>query len=99
MGANIRGRVSAFLGENYTMCNAMQWSEYIITRLLLVPPQSSVILEACIVAALTTYSLDIKILPSRDDELLPSKLDLKMFYLNSTLNFGVPPVLVFQFEV
>ena len=22
-----------------------------------------------------------------------------MFYLNSTLNFGIPPVLVFQFEV
>ena len=24
---------------------------------------------------------------------------LEMFYLNSTLNFGIPPVLVFQLEV
>ena len=24
---------------------------------------------------------------------------LEMFYLNSTLNFGIPPVLVFQWEV
>ena len=24
---------------------------------------------------------------------------LEMFYLNSTLNFGLPPVLVFQLEV
>ena len=28
-----------------------------------------------------------------------SKLNLEMFYLNSTLNFGIPPVLVFQLEV
>ena len=26
-------------------------------------------------------------------------LYLEMFYLNSTLNFGIPPVLVFQLEV
>ena len=26
-------------------------------------------------------------------------LELEMFYLNSTLNFGMPPVLVFQLEV
>ena len=26
-------------------------------------------------------------------------LTLEMFYLNSTLNFGIPPVLVFQLEV
>ena len=25
--------------------------------------------------------------------------EIKMFYLNSTLNFGIPPVLVFQLEV
>ena len=25
--------------------------------------------------------------------------DIEMFYLNSTLNFGIPPVLVFQLEV
>ena len=25
--------------------------------------------------------------------------DLEVFYLNSTLNFGIPPVLVFQLEV
>ena len=25
--------------------------------------------------------------------------DLEMFYLNSTLDFGIPPVLVFQLEV
>ena len=25
--------------------------------------------------------------------------ELEMFYLNSTLNFGIPPVLVFQLEV
>ena len=24
---------------------------------------------------------------------------IEMFYLNSTLNFGIPPVLVFQLEV
>ena len=28
---------------------------------------------------------------------LPYKVE--MFYLNSTLNFGIPPVLVFQLEV
>ena len=27
------------------------------------------------------------------------QIDLEMFYLNSTLNFGIPPVLVFQLEV
>ena len=27
------------------------------------------------------------------------RYDLEMFYLNSTLNFGIPPVLVFQLEV
>ena len=27
------------------------------------------------------------------------KLELEMFYLNSTLNFGIPPALVFQLEV
>ena len=26
-------------------------------------------------------------------------LEVEMFYLNSTLNFGIPPVLVFQLEV
>ena len=26
-------------------------------------------------------------------------LIIEMFYLNSTLNFGIPPVLVFQLEV
>ena len=26
-------------------------------------------------------------------------LSLEMFYLNSTLNFGIPPVLIFQLEV
>ena len=26
-------------------------------------------------------------------------LDLELFYLNSILNFGIPPVLVFQLEV
>ena len=26
-------------------------------------------------------------------------LHIEMFYLNSTLNFGIPPVLVFQMEV
>ena len=25
--------------------------------------------------------------------------NVEMFYLNSTLNFGIPPVLVFQLEV
>ena len=25
--------------------------------------------------------------------------EIEMFYLNSTLNFGIPPVLVFQLEV
>ena len=30
---------------------------------------------------------------------LYDKLKLEMFYLNSTLNFGIPPVLVFQLEV
>ena len=25
--------------------------------------------------------------------------EVEIFYLNSTLNFGIPPVLVFQFEV
>ena len=25
--------------------------------------------------------------------------DIEMFYLNSTLNFGIPPVLVFQLHV
>ena len=28
-----------------------------------------------------------------------SKLEVEMFYLNSTLNFGIPPVLVFLLEV
>ena len=28
-----------------------------------------------------------------------SETKLEMFYLNSTLNFGIPPVLVFQSEV
>ena len=28
-----------------------------------------------------------------------SKFSVEMFYLNSTLNFGIPPVLVFQLEV
>ena len=27
------------------------------------------------------------------------KIHVEMFYLNSTLNFGIPPVLVFQLEV
>jgi len=27
------------------------------------------------------------------------KINIEMFYLNSTLNFGIPPVMVFQLEV
>ena len=27
------------------------------------------------------------------------KIDAEMFYLNSTLNFGIPSVLIFQLEV
>ena len=27
------------------------------------------------------------------------EIEIEMFYLNSTLNFGIPPVLVFQLEV
>jgi len=30
---------------------------------------------------------------------LCTKLLVELFYLNSTLNFGIPPVLVFQLEV
>ena len=30
---------------------------------------------------------------------IPALTWLEMFYLNSTLNFGIPPVLVFQLEV
>ena len=29
----------------------------------------------------------------------PEQLELEMFYLNSTLDFGMQPVLVFQLEV
>ena len=31
--------------------------------------------------------------------LIYTKLDVKLIYLNSTLNYGIPPVLVFQLEV
>ena len=37
-------------------------------------------------------------LHSFDDEHFTIKV-IEMFYLNSTLNFGIPPVLVFQLEV
>ena len=30
---------------------------------------------------------------------MASSYQIEMFYLNSTLNFGIPPVLVFQLEV
>ena len=29
----------------------------------------------------------------------PKEVNIEMFYLNSTLNFGIPPVFVFQLEV
>ena len=32
-------------------------------------------------------------------KIIPLLLILEMFYLNSTLNFGMPPILVFQLEV
>ena len=38
------------------------------------------------------------VLPASEDQGI-QVICIEMFYLNSTLNFGIPPVLIFQLEV
>ena len=97
------------LGGGFALAEGAQrscltnWVGAQLSRFSFLSPEILRLLICAIVSCLTQVS-DILFnqnfeLSQRIFEIFQFHLTIEMFYLNSTLNFGIPPVLQFQLEV